>query len=204
MPSSPLPQQIYVIRHGEKPASPPAQPHGHHAPSPEPPFGVDVNGNTDEHSLLPRGWQRSGALATLFDPAVGPLRPGLRTPAGLYSPFYGKPDKTQAHRTYQTIQALAGRLDLTIQSPVPEGREPVLVETVLASGTSVVLICWEHDHIPALAEAIPTADATVIPDSWPCHRFDVIWTFTLDPATGCYAFDQLPQRLLDGDADTVI
>jgi hypothetical protein len=197
-PSSALPQQIYVIRHGEKPADPSP------TSAPGPPFGVDVNGNQNAHSLLPRGWQRSGALAGLFDPAVGALQAGLRTPTVLYSPSYGNSGKTQDHRTYQTIQGLEGRLGLTIQSPVPEGQEPALAQSILVSGEEVVLICWEHDHIPALAQAIPTVDATTIPTKWPGERFDVIWTFALDAATGRYAFGQVPQQLLEGDTDTVI
>jgi hypothetical protein len=92
----------------------------------------------------------------------------------------------------------------SIQSPVPEGQEPALAEAILASGGEVVLICWEHDRIPALGQAIPTVDGTTIPTVWPGDRFDVIWTFALDPATGRYVFGQVPQQLLDGDTDTVI
>ena len=44
---------------------------------------------------------------------------------------------------------------------------------------------------------------TVIPKSWPDDRYDVIWTFTL-AADDRYAFGQIPQLLLSGDADTVI
>src|SRR6478672_8454354 len=62
-PNPPLPQQIYLIRHGEKPADPPASPLGAPAAASGPPFGVDIDGNQNEHSLLPRGWQRCGALA---------------------------------------------------------------------------------------------------------------------------------------------
>jgi hypothetical protein len=98
MPNSHLPQQVYLIRHGEKPADPPAASPGQPTSTPGPPFGVDVNGNQNAHSLLPRGWQRSGALAVLFDPAVGALQAELRTPTALYSPSYGHPDKTQAQR----------------------------------------------------------------------------------------------------------
>jgi hypothetical protein len=188
------PQQIYLIRHGEKPADP---------PDPGPPFGVDVDGNQNAHSLLPRGWQRSGALAALFDPAVGAPRAPLQTPTALYCPSYGDPTKTQVHRTFQTIQGLSERLGVSIQSLVPEGQEPDLADAILASGDQVVLICWEHHHIPLLAQAIPAADAT-IPTKWPGDRFDVIWTFTLDPSTGRYVFGQVPQQLLDGDTDTVI
>ncbi len=203
-PNASLPQQIYLLRHGEKPADPPAPSPGQPTAPSGPPFGVDADGNQSVHSLLPRGWQRSGALAVLFDPAVGALQAGLRTPTALYSPSYGDPDTTQAHRTFQTIQGLGGRLGVTIRSPLPEGQEPALAEAILASGGEVVLICWEHDHIPALAQAIPTLDATAIPTAWPGDRFDVIWTFALDPATGRYLFGQVPQQLLDGDTDTVI
>jgi hypothetical protein len=44
---------------------------------------------------------------------------------------------------------------------------------------------------------------TVIPRSWPDDRYDVIWTFTLT-ADATYAFGQVPQLLLSGDAATVI
>ena len=70
---------------------------------------------------------------------------------------------------------------------------------MLNSGPGSVLICWEHSHIPALASALPL----VIPKSWPDDRYDVIWTFTLT-ADATYAFGQVPQLLLSGDADTVI
>ena len=98
-------------------------------------------------------------------PAVGALRAGLRTPTALYSPSYGKPDKTQAYRTYQTIQGLAGRLGLRVQSPVPEGQEPALAEAILGSGGEAVLICWEHQHIPALAHASPSSTPQPFPPS---------------------------------------
>ena len=72
------PEVIYIIRHGEKPPDrPPKHPAAH--------SGVDFRGHQNEHSLLPRGWQRSGALAALFDPTHGPRRVG----APLRSPFAG-------------------------------------------------------------------------------------------------------------------
>src|SRR5262249_29589505 len=49
------PEVVYIIRHAEKPLKPPSS-------------GVDFEGGHNEHSLLPRGWQRSGALAVLFHP----------------------------------------------------------------------------------------------------------------------------------------
>lgn len=202
--ATPPPDIIYVIRHGEKPADPPPAAGGQPAPAPAAPFGVDSQGNQDAHSLLPRGWQRSGALAALFDPALGPLQAGLKTPAALLSPSYGSADKTAEHRTHETIQGLSDRLGLAIVSDFAEGSEPQLAASVVSSYSGVVLICWEHDHIPAIATSLPTVPGTVIPDPWPGDRFDVIWTFTLVPGTSQYTFGQIPQQLLSGDTDTVI
>jgi hypothetical protein len=209
----PPPDTIYVIRHGEKPADPPAAAPGQAADAAlaaaaaqGPPYGVDGQGNQDPHSLLPRGWQRSGALAVLFDPATGPAQAGLKTPGALLSPSYGSAAKTAEHRTCQTIQGLADRLGLAIVSDFAEGSEAQLAASVVSSYSGVVLICWEHDHIPAIATALPTAPGTVIPQPWPGDRFDVIWTFTLVPGTtpAQYTFGQIPQQLLSGDTDTII
>lgn len=200
------PEVIYLIRHGEKPADlPPAGP-GKSAPTPTAPFGVDDQGVQDEHSLLPRGWQRSGALAVLFAPALGAPRAGLQIPATLLSPSYGDPGKTAAHRTYQTIQGLSDRLGLQITSDFAEGQEPQLAASVVSTYSGVVLICWEHQHIPALASSLPVIPGAVIPQKWPGDRFDVIWTFTLVPgaAPARYTFGQVPQQLLSGDLGTVI
>jgi len=197
---------IYIIRHGEKPADPPPAGPGQPAPAPAPPFGIDYQGSQNEHSLLPRGWQRSGALAALFDPARGAPPAGLLTPAALLSPSYGHPAKTTAHRTYETIQGLSGRLGLPIVSDFAEGQEPQLAASVVSTYSGVVLVCWEHRHIPALASALPAVPGTVIPAEWPGDRFDVIWTFALVPgsAPAQYAFGQVPQQLLSGDTGTVI
>jgi hypothetical protein len=204
--ASPPPDVIYIIRHGEKPADLPPPAPGQPPPAPAPPFGVDDQGTQDAHSLLPRGWQRSGALTVLFDPAAGPLRAGLLTPTVLLSPSYGDPAKTTAYRTYQTIQALSSRLRLPVVSAFAEGQESQLAANVVTGYPGVVLICWEHDHIPALASALPATAGTVIPQEWPGDRFDVIWTFTLVPGAtpAQYTFGQVPQQLLSGDTDTVI
>lgn len=195
-----LPQQIYVIRHAEKPSEPLP---GQSVPSSGPPFGVDVDGNRNPYSLSPRGWQRSGALTVLFSPAVGP-KVGLRTPTALYATAYGDPAVTKIHRPYETLLGLSRLLGLPIQSPDLLGQEAAFADAVRSSGAEVVLICYEHHRIPALVQGIPTVDGTVIPAAWPDDRYDVIWTFTLNPDGGHYVFSQVPQQLLDGDSDTVI
>ena len=142
----------------------------------------------------------------LFDPAVGTPQAGLRTPAALLSPSYGHPAKTAAHRTHQTIQGLSDRLGLQIVSTFVEGQESELAASVVSGYPGVVLICWEHDHIPALASSLPASPGTAIPQTWLGDRFDVIWTFTLvrGAARAQYTFSQVPQQRLSGDTDTVI
>lgn len=191
------PDIIYIIRHGEKPDEP--------APKRSAPAhrGVDFHGNQNEHSLLPRGWQRSGALAALFDPSQGPLRPGLQAPRMLISPSYGGKSKTALHRTHQTISGISERLGVAIAADFAKGQEPELAAALAKSGPGAVLICWEHAHIPALASALPLVRGTVIPKMWPADRFDVIWTFTR-VTNDEYSFTQVPQLLLSGDADTII
>ena len=107
------PDAIYIIRHGEKPAEPAPKRAAHR--------GVDFHGNQNEHSLLPRGWQRSGALAALFDPSQGPLRAGLQVPRMLVSPSYGDSGKTAQHRTHQTIKGIAERLGIAIATDFAKG-----------------------------------------------------------------------------------
>lgn len=200
------PEIIYIIRHGEKPAELPPPAPGEVPPEPVAPFGVDAEGNENQHSLLPRGWQRSGALAAFFDPGAGTPRAGLETPATLLSPSYGDPGKTAEHRTYQTIQGLSDRLGLQIVSTFGDKQGPDLAASVVSNYSGVVLICWEHHNIPAIASSLPTAPGTVIPQTWPDDRFDVIWTFSLVPGAASiqYTFGQVPQQLLSGDGDTVI
>ena len=191
------PDAIYIIRHGEKPGEPTPR---RAAPAHR---GVDFHGNQNDHSLLPRGWQRSGALAALFDPSQGPLRPGLRVPRLLISPSYGDSSKTAQHRTHQTIRGISDRLGIAIATDFAKGHEPQLAAALTKSGPGAVLICWDHAHIPALASALPLVDGTVIPGTWPDDRFDVIWTFTLVTKDE-YSFTQVPQLLLSGDTDTII
>lgn len=196
---------IYVIRHGEKPPDPnPGK--GNTTAT----LGIDVNGNPDSSSLTPVGWQRAGALATLFAPSGGSVRSGLSTPTELYSPSY-KGGST-GHRTHDTIfplsQLLSGvKFDDTTYA---EGHEKKFGEHLAAQTSGITLVCWEHSHIPAIGNAIVgKANESEIPQKWPGHRFDVIWIFTLVPSntsstTNTYTFTQLPQLLLFGDSNSVI
>jgi hypothetical protein len=176
-------RSIFIVRHGEKP--PPGQ-------------GVELDGKHDEHSLVPQGWQRAGALVTFFS---GP-RAALAQPTQLMAPKYAS--HASRERTHETIGPLAAKLGLSIESPFAEGEEQELAEQVAPMTSGVTLICWEHKHLPAIAQSIPVPSGTTIPATWPGQRFDVVWCFARDPGTGSYEFSQVPQMLLAGDLDKPI
>jgi hypothetical protein len=153
------------------------------------------------HSLIPRGWQRAGALGTLFAPFGGQHRSGLATPGQLISPNYGDPTSTAVHRTYETIYPLSQLIAVDIENPYAEGEEQTLGQTVATATDGVALICWEHTAIPTIANNIlPIAAGTQIPQTWPGARFDVVWSFAYDTNTSEYVFSQLPQMVLAGDS----
>ncbi|MCM0082430.1 hypothetical protein L4X63_12600 [Geomonas sp. Red32] len=89
--------RIMLIRHAEKPAGE------------GPPYGVDGEGNREEDSITPLGWQRAGALVVLFAPAHGALQgPGLSPPQYLFA--CGKEKERTRLRPLQTVVPLAKRL----------------------------------------------------------------------------------------------
>jgi hypothetical protein len=173
-----------LIRHAEKPADA------------SPPYGVSPDGELDEESLTVRGWQRAGALACLFDPAFAPgAGRQLTEPRYLYA---SNPRKHRSKRSRETLTPLARKLGLEINADFAPGEEEALALEA-RSRDGVVLICWRHQHLPELAHHL-LGDQTTTPRHWHEDRYDLIWVFDLDPATGAYRFRQTPQGLLHGDA----
>ncbi len=184
------PTKIMAIRHAEKPVGPF--------------IGIDEFGNPDPTSLIPQGWQRAGALIPLFSSSFGPLP----TPTHLFAPNVGL--STSSHRPFETITPLAAALGITINAlpdePVP-GQYAYTDFAQMVSGVltcpGVVLISWEHELIPNIANII-LGNSTTVPQTWPDSRFDLVWILDLNPATNAYTFNQAPQLLLKGDLPTPI
>jgi hypothetical protein len=185
-------RKVFIIRHGEKP---PAKP---------PPNGVTIDGKEDEHSLLPAGWQRAGALNRLFAPLDGRPRDGLATPTELYAPDYGSKKTTAGHRPHETILPLSELVKLEIKTKYSEGEEAALAEHVASETSGVTLICWEHNAILEIARSMPLLPGPEIPTKWPDDRFDVVWCFERQSTSGNYSFGQVPQLLLAGDRKATI
>jgi hypothetical protein len=179
------PDKIMIIRHGEKP------------PPIGPPPGIKEDGSHSEHSLIVRGWQRAGALASYF---CEPWDGAVARPTYVYAP--PQHGKAGDHgRPYETLRPVAEKLNAEIDCRFTLDEEQELVADLLTRG-GVVLIAWEHKRIHLIANAI-LGDATTAPQTWPDDRFDVVWMFDRG-ASRTYTFDQRPQLLLAGDRPEVI
>jgi broad specificity phosphatase PhoE len=180
------PRQILLIRHGEKPP-----------PSGPPPAGIKDDGREDDHSLVVRGWQRAGALAHFFRV---PSDPAILTPDSIYAPPLKGGDGDHG-RPHQTVMPLAQRLGLEIDARFGLEEETELVADLRAR-RGVVLISWEHNRIPKIANVI-LGDDTTAPQQWPDERFDLVWVFDRQPG-GDYTFSQRPQFVLSGDRPDIV
>jgi hypothetical protein len=183
--------KIMLIRHAEKPVPAVKKP-------PAPAYnGIDIFGEADKNSLIPQGWQRAGALNSLFSASFGPLP----VPQFLFAP--NKFGNGTSKRPYETITPLSQKLGLTInaaqdpKAPATYSKEkyPKMLKAATACD-GVVLICWEHGEIPSLANRLLGSKSA---PKWPADRFDIVWVFDLAPAGTGYTLNQVPQLLLATD-----
>jgi hypothetical protein len=176
--------RIMLIRHAEKPAKD------------GPPYGVSEKGKRSSESMEVRGWQRAGALTTLFAPSDGHLQnASLATPQFLYA---SKPLRRKgSRRPMETITPLAGKLGKAINLNFARFQYESMIREVVAR-KGVVLISWQREYIPVIAQQI-LGDAKTAPAIWPEDCFDMIWVFDLDRRSSRYKFKQVPQKLLVGD-----
>jgi hypothetical protein len=208
--------KVMVIRHAEKPDS---YNNVQYA-------GVNnlgtVCGDSGVKHLVTFGWERAGALVTLFAPPWGPKTPDLATPQFLFASNPNakdgddKSDGGPSQRPYETLTPLAAKLDLTINKNFSKKHYSEMVEAALQSD-GVVLIAWRHEDIPlhtntgapAISAEILTQTGTPgtfgVPTTWPkdangVARYDLVFVFDRPggdgPITG---FTLFPQQLLAGD-----
>ena len=147
--------------------------------------GVNSDGSPDDKSLTVRGWQRAGAL-------IGELADAKFLFAS----------HSSSSRPRQTLEPLSAKLNIRLNLDFGKGDESRLAAAAKACG-GVVVICWQHEYMSAVANAI-VGNTTTAPQKWPENRFDVTWVFNLDQRTGGYTFTQRPQLLLTGDSRDVI
>ena len=176
----PQPQKIMFIRHGEKPVTPP-------------PAGITIDGEADKHSLIVRGWQRSGALIPFFR---NPWRTGISRPDVIIAATTSDnaelgEDDAKSKRPTETVKALVSKLGVDFIDSIPVGDESVAIDAIRKqSGT--VLVSWEHKRIATIVAGFMND-----PPSWG-DRFDAVWVLDTQP-DGTYHLTIVNQDLFDGD-----
>ena len=191
------PNQILIIRHGEKVGDP----------------KKDDDGG---RHLSIRGSARAAGLPSLFSAAlpqlsckfhaheegfVGEYRqiplkgtaPRFPTPNHIFATERSK----HSNRPLETILPLATALNLPVNDSLKDDDAGIkkLVNAVLNEFPGqIVLICWHHGKIPEIAKALGIAK----PPKWDGKVFDRVWEITFPK--GKAALKDLPQMLLYGDS----
>jgi hypothetical protein len=188
-------QTILIIRHAEKPDA-------------DGDSGVDSSGISDPKSLTPRGWQRAGAWAELFAPAfkengVLPKPNALFASApATHAELATAAGESKSRRPTETITPLATKSGLKIDLRFGKGNETDLAAALLEI-EGVVLVCWQHENIAAIAQAISPTTRD-IPTKWPGDRFNVIFSFTRPDSETPWTFRQFcPVMLAEDAADAI-
>ena len=162
--------------------------------------------------LSTKGEERAEALTEFFTRDPEMLKYG-----SIFELFAPNPAKNYLEvRPIQTITPLSKKIHKKVQHPYDLGQEAKLVQHILNRHEyfgKTILICYEHKHIPVLANffvAQTKSSGISIPQAWPFSDtsaseaeeiFDRVWVLEFDIETGrIVAFYNLPQRLMFGDA----
>ena len=180
--------EILLLRHAEKPDRSESGP------------GLTPEGQEDAQSLTLRGWQRAGALAVLLAPnRLSASR--LPSPDRIYASAF-REGGGHSRRPEQTVQPIAHKLGCVVDLTWALHQEEAF-GAALSVGTGTVLVCWQHQGLPALARAIAAPqDLSALPKdwNWPDDRYDVIWSLRRDGPNRVWYLSQYCQAVLSGDS----
>jgi hypothetical protein len=163
------PVEIILLRHAEKPSD-----------------------EKDPH-LSPRGRERARELPRLF--ATLPAMTNSARPVVLIAPHPMAHAPSQ--RCMETLEPTARQWHLPLETSHAASDWDRLAKELLTSSSydgKTVIVCWVHDNIPALAQALGVKKAP----HWSGNTFDRLWVITFDGAHAVML--NLPQHLLPGDS----
>ena len=163
------PSQVILLRHAEKP---------------------DDESNTH---LSERGKERAQALVSFITNNAALTNHG--SPPVLFATRAMR--LSHSRRPIETLEPLAQQLKVPVQTMFPASEYRALARYVLASPDcdgKTVVICWVHDYLPELAQALGVRKSSL---KWKSTVFDRVWTITWEGDKA--ALKDLPQRLLPGD-----
>lgn len=165
------PAQIILIRHAEKPDDP-----------------------EDIHLTL-KGRERAMALVPYLTETPELLTNGL--PVALFATAAIK--SSHSLRPQETVEPLSKRLKLPIHSSFLNKEYAALARHILTNPEyrgKTVVICWVHDYIPELVEALGVRQAAR--KKWKSGSFDR--TYLIIYRNNATTLLDMPQKLLFGDS----
>lgn len=165
------PSQVILIRHAEKPL-----------------IGIHLD---------QRGDQRAQALVSFFE--TDPQVTRFGTPIAIYA-MAPKIDGDSSVRSIETMTPLAKSLNLKLHTEFTKKQIDALTNDILSNPAfdgHMVLVCWEHNMIPLIAQALGSKDA---PSDWDGpFVFDRAWMIDFKDGRAS-SFSDLPQHVLPGDS----
>jgi hypothetical protein len=192
-----LPNQVLIIRHGEK-------------------LGDPKKDNDGGRHLSVRGSARAAALPSLFVPALPQLGCSMHhKPAEFTVHYHSVPVKgsalrfpaphyifaTQASkdskRPIETVTPLATALNVPLNDGFADKDASIqkMTNAILNDFPGeIILVCWHHGNIPDIAKALGIAK----PPKWDGKVFDRVWQITFPK--GKASLTNSSQMLLYGDS----
>jgi hypothetical protein len=205
--------QVLIIRHGEKLGSanneaeggPNLSPRGSARafalPSlfvpgtPQIDCALAAANGTDDRSRSSSGTAVGSVTGTYGQVSIEGTAPRFPMPAFVFA--------TQAshrsNRPVETVSPLLAAFDLPLDASHSDDDYGKVAQDILTHpkyAGAVVLVCWHHGKIQALAGALRVSQ----PPSWPGTVFDRVWQLIYSGGTPSLA--NLPQLLLYGDSTT--
>ncbi len=189
-----------IIRHGEK-------------------LGDSSNDKDGGPNLSMRGSARAAALPQLFAPAATPYGCALsietnQSFTGAYEAvqvtgttlrfstpafIFATKASNGSNRPVETITPLSAALNLTYDDKHSDSDYAKVASDILTHSQyagKVVLVCWHHGNIPALATSLGVSN----PPKWQGSVFDRVWSITFSNGTASLADGA--QMLLYGDSSS--
>jgi hypothetical protein len=160
------PAQVILIRHAEKAAA--------------------------GDGLSAKGQQRAAALAPYFLQTEELLTHGKPIAIFAQQPSDNRPSR----RCIETVKPLAAALDVQVQQYY-HSEFAKTVKSILKRRRyegKMVLICSDHEALPAIAAALGVAGSP----KWPSHAFDRLWIITF--SDGKATLRDVPEKLMYKDS----
>lgn len=194
-----LPNQVLIIRHGEK-------------------LGDPKKDNDGGRHLSVRGSARAAALPSLFVPALPQLGCSMHhKPAEFTAHYQSVPVKGSAprfpsphyifateaskdsKRPIETVTPLATALNVPLNDGLADKDASIqkMTNAILNDFPGeIILVCWHHGNIPDIAKALGIAK----PPKWDGKVFDRVWQITFPK--GKASLTNSAQMLLYGDSNS--